>query len=199
MTAPTKPRLDRQAAKERTRDALLDAAAEVFARRGIEAASLDEVADAAGYTKGAIYSNFASKTELVLALLERRVRAQAAMAEAVLDAPDAEAALRAADSPPGGPEERAWLVLAMELWLRATRDPAAQRALAAEFEHGRSAAASLLVARYAADGATPPLPARDLAIVMEALALGLAIQAVLDPAAVPADLRARTMERLLRD
>ena len=74
-------RLDRRAMKERTRERLLDAAAVVFARKGIEAASLDEVAEAAGYTKGAIYSNFASKTDLIAALMDRRIARQAAAAE----------------------------------------------------------------------------------------------------------------------
>ena len=78
-------RLVRRAMKERTRERLLDAAAVVFARRGLEAASLDEVAEAAGYTKGAIYSNFASKTDLIAALMDRRITQQAAAAEVDLE------------------------------------------------------------------------------------------------------------------
>jgi len=54
-------RLSRQERKAQTRERLLDAAAQVFAQRGFEAASLDEVAAAAGYTKGAVYSNFAAR------------------------------------------------------------------------------------------------------------------------------------------
>ena len=73
MSDAASTRLDRRAMKERTRERLLDAAAVVFARRGIEAASLDEVAEAAGYTKGAIYSNFSSKTDLIAALMDRRI------------------------------------------------------------------------------------------------------------------------------
>src|ERR1700756_5756827 len=55
-----------------TRDHLLAAAAEVFGRRGYHAATLDEVAEAAGFSKGAVYSNFASKEDLFLALLRQR-------------------------------------------------------------------------------------------------------------------------------
>ena len=57
--------------RERTRDLLLDAAKEVFARRGFEGASLEEIAEAAGYTRGAIYKHFGSKEELFLAVNKR--------------------------------------------------------------------------------------------------------------------------------
>jgi AcrR family transcriptional regulator len=51
--------------RERTREALLDAAAVVFAKRGFDGASLDEIAATAGYTRGAIYKHFADKEELL--------------------------------------------------------------------------------------------------------------------------------------
>jgi AcrR family transcriptional regulator len=57
--------------RQRTRDALLDAALTVFARRGFHGASLDEIAETAGYTRGAIYKHFADKEELLLAACER--------------------------------------------------------------------------------------------------------------------------------
>src|SRR5207248_3078174 len=66
------PRQDRRA---QTRAALLDAAERLWAERGIRGASLDEIAARAGLTKGAVYSNFASKSDLVLALLERYTQA----------------------------------------------------------------------------------------------------------------------------
>lgn len=56
---------------ERTRSLLLDAAEEVFADRGFVAASLDDIARAAGYTKGAIYQHFSTKEELFLAVSDR--------------------------------------------------------------------------------------------------------------------------------
>ncbi len=57
--------------RERTRTALLEAAEEVFALRGFEGASLDEIAEAAGYTRGAIYPHFKNKDELILAVADR--------------------------------------------------------------------------------------------------------------------------------
>ncbi len=57
--------------KQRTRDLLLDAGEQVFAARGFEGASLDEIADTAGYTRGAIYKHFGNKEELFLAVNQR--------------------------------------------------------------------------------------------------------------------------------
>ena len=58
--------------RQQTRDYLLRAAEQVFAARGFHGASLDEVAAVAGFTKGAVYSNFKNKDDLFLALLESR-------------------------------------------------------------------------------------------------------------------------------
>src|SRR5256885_16749950 len=75
-----------------TREHLLAAAAEVFAERGFHGATLDQIADAAGFSKGAVYSNFSSKDELFLALIKEQgaamVRAYGDVAER-LEAEDA--------------------------------------------------------------------------------------------------------------
>jgi DNA-binding transcriptional regulator YbjK len=62
----TVPAVRRRRDLVRTRAALLDAAAEVFARRGLDGATLEEIADVAGFTRGAVYHHFASKDELFL-------------------------------------------------------------------------------------------------------------------------------------
>ena len=71
------PRLTRAEQRDLTRTRLLDAAEKVFVDRGFHAASVDEVAEEAGYSKGAVYSNFENKDELFLAVLERRVDSRA--------------------------------------------------------------------------------------------------------------------------
>src|SRR4051794_40450872 len=57
--------------RQHTRDLLLDAAEEVFAAKGFDGASLDEIADTAGFTRGAIYKHFANKEELFLDVNKR--------------------------------------------------------------------------------------------------------------------------------
>ena len=70
-SSPSGGRMSRAQRKELTRELLLDAAIGVFAEKGYHGASLDDVADAAGFTKGAVYSNFTRKSDLFRALLER--------------------------------------------------------------------------------------------------------------------------------
>jgi len=64
------PRLSRKEKQARTRSSLMKSAAKLFCRHGMERASIDQVAEDAGYTKGAFYANFKSKEELFLAMLD---------------------------------------------------------------------------------------------------------------------------------
>jgi AcrR family transcriptional regulator len=192
-------RMTRQERKTQTRARLLDAAAAVFADKGFEAASIDEVAAAAGYTKGAVYSNFSSKTDLVIALLERRIASQSALLSARFEGKDISTVtheLQGSERVPAG--EKQFLVLAIEFWLHAMRDERARQLVAAQYERARTVvAAHLSAAGYASAAAAPPLDAREMAIVIEALGTGLAMQATLDPDNVRADLMARVLPSLL--
>jgi AcrR family transcriptional regulator len=67
----TRKRLTREESRAQTRDRLLDATYEIVVRNGIEEASIEDIAEAAGFSRGAFYSNFESKEELLCALLER--------------------------------------------------------------------------------------------------------------------------------
>src|SRR3954451_3061559 len=78
--------LTRREKQEQTRERLLGAAARVFARRGYQQASLEEVAAEAGFTTGAVYSNFSGKEELFLALADKKVDERVAEIGAVGDA-----------------------------------------------------------------------------------------------------------------
>jgi len=74
--------------RQQTREYLLRAASQVFAERGFHEATLDEVAAAAGYTKGAVYSNFKNKEDLFLALLEDAYARDMAAIKKTLEASD---------------------------------------------------------------------------------------------------------------
>src|SRR3712207_2353865 len=87
--------LTRDERRERTRGDLIDAADRLFVRQGFHATSVDTVAAEAGYTKGAVYSNFASKEDLFLAVYERRVEGALGEVEAAFaEEEDAERALQ---------------------------------------------------------------------------------------------------------
>jgi len=193
-------RLNRQERKSQTRERLIDAAAQVFARRGFEAASLDEVAAAAGYTKGAVYSNFAGKTALFIALIERRIEVQSAEHARRFEGQDLEAMAQTLSdgSDQGTDSEKQWVVLAIEFWLHAMRDERARLLMADQYERARAASAALISSVYEKAGRQPPLPPRDMAIVIEALGAGLAFQAAIDPEHVRISLQDEILARLLQ-
>jgi AcrR family transcriptional regulator len=183
-------RLTRAESRTRTRAHLIEAAEDVFARPGFHGASVDEVADVAGYTKGAVYSNFASKDELFLAVLHTRQQAmveflerlstQAAVAgEASLALPDLEWT------------NLEWCLLTFEFWLYALRNPRVGERLAEVYRQFRTRLEPLL-APFVGDD----VGASELAAVGIALYEGLALQRHLDPSAVGVDLVGRVFERL---
>jgi AcrR family transcriptional regulator len=192
-------RLNRQERKSQTRERLIDAAAQVFADLGFEAATLDEVAAAAGYTKGAVYSNFESKTDLFIALIERRIEVQSAEHARRFEGLDLQAMARgmtdAADKETDS--DKRWVVLAVEFWLHAMRDERARLLMAEQYERARTVSAELIVSIYEKAGQTPPFEPRDLAIVIEALSVGLAFQVALDPEHVRMSLQAEVLAMLL--
>lgn len=193
-------RLNRQERKNQTREQLIDAAARVFAQLGFEAASLDEVAAAAGYTKGAVYSNFKSKTDLLVALIERRIDNQADQYAQRLEGQDLATMAHALEEQrgPGMEPDKQWVVLAVEFWLHAMRDERTRLLIAEQYERARTLVSDFLVASgYDADGHEALLSPRDMAIVIEALGTGLALQAALDPEHVRMSLAAEVIVDLL--
>ncbi|MQY07544.1 TetR/AcrR family transcriptional regulator [Actinomadura macrotermitis] len=179
----------RQERRERTRTALLRAAERLWAERGIHGASLDDVASAAGLTKGAVYSNFAGKSDLLLALLERYT-ADRVGTEVCDELRDTSRPLRARLERAGRAYERRVTgegarlrpLLLVEFWLYGMRDYAAGWRIADWFAERRDHLAAALPDGDGPDGAgTGPVEARDRAALAMALDLGLAFQHLLDP------------------
>ncbi len=186
----TRPRrrLSRADRKAKTREQLLEAAARVFARKGYAGASVDDIAEEAGFTVGALYSNFSGKQDLFLVAFERHCDQELAQVQALLAAElPIEQLLDAVSRQFGdlGDEHRQWWVLSMELWLYAQRDPAARARLAALEGKVRTAVADALQRQAARAGQPLPVPATDLAAAMLAVWQGLMRQRLVDPDAVP--------------
>ncbi|MFJ3402608.1 TetR/AcrR family transcriptional regulator [Promicromonospora sp. NPDC090134] len=131
--------------RERTRERLLDAAFAVFAQHGIRGASIEAVCEAAGFSRGAFYSNFSSKEELFLALAERAMRRQLVSLESI--GKDLEPNLvrcGAVDHDAIGTilsvvvtnvgDAQQWALMRAELELLAMRDPAVGRPFLAQEE-----------------------------------------------------------------
>ncbi|ROO90202.1 TetR family transcriptional regulator [Actinocorallia herbida] len=184
-----------------TRKALLDAARKLFAERGIHGAALDDVAHTAGLTKGAVYSNFAGKPDLVLALLDECVTSAPRLHGRWLDASD---------------EDRLLAQLLAEFWLYGMRDGAAGWRVAEWAENQRREIARKIAARdgtgpegkapedgeagpgaSAGGGSEPGEEAARRATLAMAMEMGLALQHLLDPDRVPAEVYRSGMELVL--
>jgi AcrR family transcriptional regulator len=182
-------RISRADAKARTRDDLIAAARRVFLRRGFHAASLDEIAEEAGYTKGAVYSNFAGKDDLFLALLAehyaRRVERYDAL---VLAEPDAESAFRAVARVmlDNYAREPAWWPLVSEFSTHASSQPDVHERLRATRERFLGALVKHVEELCRRHGLTFVLPAREVARGTGALMRGMAVEWAIDPAAADA-------------
>ena len=172
-----------------TRQHLLEAAAMVFARNGFHGSTLDEVAATAGFTKGAVYSNFKSKDDLFLALLDDRIERQFALTAEVLDSGPHEAAemlprMRELLSPEATFWDDNWETLFLEFVLYARRNPEAAAKLADRAARERALVQQIIENEHANLGLSPEYRTRELAEISIALVGGLAIARLIDPRAV---------------
>jgi AcrR family transcriptional regulator len=195
----TGTRLTREQSKANTRERLLAAARSAFASSGFNGASVEEIASRAGFSTGALYSNFDGKEDLFLVLMEREIDEHAReIAEAVRER--ASVAERAT----GG--ARQWmtmierepelLLLFTEFWAYGVRDAGVRPKVAARFAQIRR-----LLTKLIEDGVREfelelALPAEQLAIAVDALADGIARQRLADPSAVPDELMGNVLSLL---
>jgi AcrR family transcriptional regulator len=197
-------RLTRAEAKERTRQRLLDSAARVFADKGFGGATLEEIAESAGYSTGAMYANFGSKEQLFLEVVAvHRAQAAARRIEEVTQTFDE--ALASGTDPFGAltamfvkaaDRDREAAPLQAEFWLYAVRNPAAKKVIADSLS-GQVDELEPVVARALQRlGGPPDAVPREVAVIVLALFQGLARRRRLDPAAVPDDLLARALRWL---
>jgi AcrR family transcriptional regulator len=183
-----------------TRQHLLEAAAIVFARDGFHGATLDDVASLAGFTKGAVYSNFKSKDDLFLALCDERVELQFAITAEVLESgshdrveqfPRMRELLRATLF-----GDDAFAALYLEFVLYARRNPAARAKLIESARRERALIESLIEREQGNIPAEPPHPTRALAEFSRAVFNGLMITRLVDPDAVTEETIGTTLEML---
>lgn len=179
-------RLTREESRARTRERLLESAAELFAERGVNGTSVEQIAERAGFTRGAFYGNFADKHDLVRELLQRRTeRELAEVRELVADGNGHERMREWNRARAEHLDE--WLALRLELLLHALRHPEVRPALAARERLATDAHAQALAAGFRARGIEPPADPQRLALIVHALEDGLLLQRMLAPDELPAD------------
>ena len=197
----TQPRLNREEKRAQTRSALVRSAADVFARRGFHAATVDEIAENAGFSVGALYSNFERKEDLLLAAIEQNVNDWARLfAERFREADDIRDQARSiADAWIAGVSaEPEPFLLWVELWAYAVRNDRLRDELAVRSRSIRELFTSML--REGAEQAGVALPeglAEELGAVFDALGLGLAVRRLLDPDSVPDGLFGTASSRIV--
>lgn len=183
--------------KADTRGRLLDAAATLFAERGIDAVSVDAVADAAERTSGALYAHFGSKQGLLLALMDEwsdsLVAVIAAEFELAAGIDDRLRAVAANVITEPSAQTTRLMLLERELWLRAARDEAVASAMRARARRAHDRLARGLAA-WRRDGVIAPDASPDvLATVVWALVVGLHMQKHIDPGAIDTDAAAAAL------
>ena len=199
---PVKRRLSRAEAKAVTRQRVLDAAEAAFAHEGFGAASLDRIAEAAGLTRGAIYSSFRDKADLFGAVLDRRLERRAAEIAEVIDGAGGASrfvdAMRSPDWAVRDDETDRWAMLYDEYRLFALRHPTARARLAEHERLERDRYVDAIRHFWTQLDSAPPVDERLVAAMLLALDHGLYRQHRIDPDDVPRQAFANAVELLFR-
>jgi AcrR family transcriptional regulator len=174
----------RREKQQRTRSSLLRAAAKVFCKRGLEGASIDEVTEQAGFTKGAFYANFRNKEELFLVMLDEKFAAELERLDRALagaDEPHDEARSAAADFIHFARSDPDWPRLYLHFAAHAARNEDFRRELATRQRAMRERLVKIYE-RWTADfPALPPLPLEDITAMTYFMADGFLVDQLIEP------------------
>ncbi|WP_251864830.1 TetR/AcrR family transcriptional regulator [Achromobacter sp. Marseille-Q4962] len=196
----SKVRLTREQSRDQTRQRLLDAAQSIFLAKGFAAASVEDIAESAGYTRGAFYSNFTSKSELFLQLLRRDHEQVMAEMQAIFEegATRAQMEARVLDYYGTIYRENRCFLLWMEGKLQAMRDPDFRAGYLACLRELREATTAYIRQFSERVGTPLPLPAEELAVGLLALSDGMQFNYSFDPQEVTAELTESVLRGFFR-
>ena len=169
--------------QEQTRGALLRAASKLFCKRGLEGTSIDEVAEAAGYTKGAFYANFKSKEELFLVMLDERFAKELERIDRTLsgtDDPETEARLAAAEFIHFASDDD-WPRLYFQFAAHAARNAEFRQELATRQQAMRERLVEVYERWTKQFEIDPPLPIADIAAMTYFMADGFLVDRLIEP------------------
>lgn len=195
--SPVKPTRIRPT-RDEVRDRILDAALGVFAAEGFAGTTIDAIGQAAGFTKGAVYSNFESKDELFLALLDRQFEMRSELIVTAFDRGGGDIAATAQALSRSMldwvHDQSQYQLVLFEYWLRAVRNPQLRERLVAR----RQAAVeqAMRVVEMAGTG-LPSQKLADLAQLVVTITAGVAMEELLQPGVIRTDMIERLVTRLL--
>jgi AcrR family transcriptional regulator len=175
--------LSRREQQQRTRSSLLQAAAKLFCKQGLEGASVEQVAEAAGYTKGAFYANFKSKEELFLVMLDERFAQEIERLDRALagtEEPLLEARAAAADFIHFAGDAD-WPRLYFQFAAHAARNEEFRQEFATRCNAMRERVVKVFERWTAGLGFELPLPVQDIAAMTHFMADGFLLNRLIDP------------------
>jgi AcrR family transcriptional regulator len=181
-------RLSRAERQQQTRAELLAAAHRVFLRDGFHGASLTEIAEEAGYTFGAVYSNFQNKDDLFLAVMDAESQRRIPLhVDMLLDAASVEEGLRASarEYAQYAQQHPNWTAVYVEFWTHAARRPELRRQVAERHERLLDTVTELLEEFATRWGVEFTIPVREVVRGYYALSRGMGLERLLDPQATP--------------
>jgi len=184
VTSKARPaRLTRQERRRLTREQLLLSAREVFEERGYADSSLEEIAERAGFTRKAVYSNFSGKAELLLEIVERRFQSHIDRVEAIIrEAPAARAAVDVGSVFSAYfSRERAWEQLFHEFCSVASRDEEIGDRFRARFREAKDAITRLVEQETSRRGVELAMPTDRFVDGIFALFSGISLEMLIDP------------------
>jgi len=176
-------RLSRAEQNERNRTLVLAAARQIFLTRGYHAATLDEIADEAGFSRGVVQSRFGNKADLFLALLEERIAARAAQNAGLTEGLSGAEGIRVLreHAVRRNRAELDWGLLLIEFRVHAARDPELTRRYATLHARTRQALAEVITDVYRRAGQPTPSPAEEMAQMILAIEAGIRLEQAADP------------------
>jgi AcrR family transcriptional regulator len=194
-TIGMKKRLSRVERRERTREELISAAESLFTAHGFHATSVDEVALEAGYTKGAVYSNFESKEDLFFAVYERRAeRVLADYERAVRElGPIAGSERLVAQAARRRGSDDEWLAVFFEFWAHVVRRPELRGRFAEIHARVLEPIVSGVERLVEERGIELPVEARGFTVAVYAMTICLSLERLTQPEVVDVTLAPRLL------
>jgi AcrR family transcriptional regulator len=176
-------RLSRAEQNGRNRALVLAAARQVFLARGYHAATLDEIADEAEFSRGVVQSRFGNKADLFLALLEERIDERAAQNARLAEELSGAEGMRVLREHAArrNRAELDWGLLLIEFRVHAARDPDLSRRYAAAHARTRQALAGVITDMYRRAGQPPPFPPDQLAQMILTVEAGIRLEQAAGP------------------
>ncbi|MBU5267528.1 TetR/AcrR family transcriptional regulator [Virgibacillus proomii] len=197
----SKKRLTREESKQQTRKELLKVASEMFAKQGFYSTSVDQIAEEAGYSKGAIYSNFGSKDDLFLSVFKENQKEDLQNLKTIAEkynSLDEFINMIEQNHQYERKENQDWSILKLEFLLYAMRDASVREKLAPILQESRSQMINILKGFYQPNDQKHLVSIDKLAFLLLSLDIGIGIQSYVDEESIPENVFAEGLKLLLK-